>query len=83
MPNEMELKQRRMKIFHIRYLVTLGLIALFIYWGTDAMIRYWSQPLTTDIDVKFGDTDKGIQFPLITVCNSYFWSENPLMKKML
>ena len=81
MPNEMELKQRRMKIFHIRYLVTLCLIALFIYWGTDAMIRYWSQPLTTDIDVKFGDTDKGIQFPLITVCNSYFWSENPLMKK--
>jgi hypothetical protein len=77
----MELKQRRMKIFRIRYLVIFCLIALFIYWGTDAVIRYWSQPLTTDIDVRFGDTNKGIQFPLITVCNSNFWSENPLMKK--
>ena len=81
MPNEMELKQRRMKIFRIRYLVIFCLIALFIYWGTDAVIRYWSQPLTTDIDVKFGDTSKGIQFPLITFCNGNFWSENPLMKK--
>ena len=31
------------------------------------MTKYWSQPLVTDIDIRFGDYFGGIQFPLLTL----------------
>ena len=77
----MEFKQKAKQIFRIKTLVVFCLIALFIWWGSNGVMRYWSQPLTTDINFRFGDSDKGIQFPLITLCNDNFFSENPLMKK--
>ena len=42
-------------------------------------MKYWSQPLTTDTMNVFGDNGKGIQFPLITICD-YGFAKNPLMK---
>ena len=77
----MEFKKKAKQIFRIKSFVIFCLIALFIWWGSNGVMRYWSQPLTTDIRFRFGDTDKGIQFPLITLCNDQFFSENPLMKK--
>ena len=47
----------------------LPLILLFVWWGSNAVFRYWSQPLSTDISYKYGETNQGIQFPLITLCN--------------
>ena len=77
----MEFNQKAKQIFRIKSLVIFCLIALFIWWGSNGVMRYWSQPLTTDIRFRFGDSDKGIQFPLITLCNDQFFSENSLMKK--
>ena len=77
----MDFKLKAKQIFRIKSLVIFCLIALFIWWGSNGVMRYWSQPLTTDIRFRFGDSDKGIQFPLITLCNDQFFSENPLMKK--
>ena len=65
----MEFKERIKKIFKIKYAIILCLILLFLWWGSNAVVRYWSQPLSTDISYKYGETKQGIQFPLITLCN--------------
>ena len=52
----------------IRYFVWFGLLCLFVWWGYKGVIRYWNQPLTTDLVYTFGDTQNGIQFPLISFC---------------
>ena len=68
------------KIFRLKHVAILCLIALFIWWASNAIITYWSQPLTTDISYSFGDNSIGIQFPLITFCDTTFFLKNPLMK---
>ena len=70
------------KIFRLRNLIAVSLISIFIWWASHAVIRYWSQPLTTDISYNFGDHDNKIQFPLITFCQHInFPGEHPLMKE--
>ena len=57
------------KIFKIRLVIWIGLLSTFTWWGGKAVIRYWNQPLTTDMFYSFGDNEKGgIQFPLISFC---------------
>ena len=34
-------------------------------------MRYWSEPLSTDISFSFGDKQNAIQFPLVTLCNTH------------
>ena len=65
----------------IKHLTIFCLIFLFLYWGKNAVVRYWSQPLSTDISYKYGDTDQGIQFPLITLCNSNIYIDDKIIKK--
>ena len=60
------------KNIRVRYILVLPLVILFIWWGSNAVLRFWSQPLTTDISHKFGDTRNGIQFPLVTFCPNNF-----------
>ena len=65
----------------IRYIIVVSLFTLFIWWGTKSFLKYWSQPLTTDISYKFGDGIRnGIQFPVITFCQYGSNSNNPLLK---
>jgi hypothetical protein len=78
--SESEFKYNMKKIFRLKNVAMFGLIALFIWWGGNAAIRYWSQPLTTDISNSFGDNPNGIEFPLITLCQPGFSFNNPLMK---
>ena len=69
------------KVFRLRNLIAISLISIFIWWASYAVIKYWSQPLTTDISYNFGDFDNKIQFPLITFCQYFnFPGEHPLMK---
>ena len=68
------------KIFRLKNIAILCLIALFIWWGSNAILTYWRQPLTTDISYSFGDNSIGIQFPLITFCDTTFFVKNTLMK---
>ena len=45
------------------------MFSMFIWWAAVAVIKYWDQPLVTDIIPSFGDNKNGIQFPLITFCS--------------
>ena len=80
MPDETNFKQMLKKIVRIKNFIIFCLILLLIWWGGTAILKYWSQPLTTDTKNIFGDNEKGIQFPIITMCNPDFYTKNPLMK---
>ena len=67
-----EFMLKMFKNIRVRYILVLPLVILFIWWGSNAVLRFWSQPLTTDISHKFGDTRNGIQFPLVTFCPNNF-----------
>ena len=79
MPSEMTFKQKLKQMVRIKNLIIFCLILLLIWWAGTAILKYWSQPLTTDTMNVFGDNDKGIQFPLIAICD-YDFQKNPLMK---
>ena len=79
-PEETNFKQRLKKIVRLKNLVIFCLVLLLIWWGGTAILKYWSQPLTTDTSFVFGDNEKGIQFPVITICEYDFYTNNPLMK---
>ena len=64
----MEFRVRIKKICRVKYVILFCLILLFLWWGSNAVLKYWSQPLSTDINYKYGETKQGIQFPLITLC---------------
>jgi hypothetical protein len=75
----MTLKQKLKEMVRIKNLIIFCLILLLIWWAGAAILKYWSQPLTTDTMSVFGDNEKGIKFPLITICDHDF-TKNPLMK---
>ena len=78
---ESEFKCHMKKIFRLKNVVILCLISLFMWWGSNAVVRFWCQPLTTDISHSFGDNTIGIQFPLITICdNTNFYQKNPTLE---
>ena len=78
-----EFMLKMFKKFRVRYIIVLPLVILFIWWGSNAVLRYWNQPLTTDIRHSFGDNINGIEFPLITFCQYRFLSKNEFMKNCL
>ena len=80
MPSEMMFKRKFKNLARIKNLIILGLTLLLIWWVGNAILKYWSQPLTTDTSFVFGDNEKGIQFPVITICEYDFYTNNPLMK---
>ena len=65
----------------IKNVIICCLILLFLWWGSKAVFRYWSEPLSTDISYKYGETEQGIQFPLITLCNVNIFENNPMIKE--
>ena len=80
MPGETNFKQMLKKMVRIKHFIIFCLILLLIWWGGTAILKYWSQPLTTDTINIFGDNEKGIQFPLITMCDWDIVTKNTLMK---
>ena len=80
MPDETNFKQMLKKIVRIKNFIVFSLILLLFWWGGTAILKYWSQPLTTDTINSFGDYEKGIQFPLITMCDPNIYTKNTLMK---
>ena len=77
----MGFKGRMKKICRVKYVIIFCLILLFIWWGRNAVLRYWSQPLSTDISYKYGEFEQGIQFPLITLCNWNIIVNDPMIKE--
>ena len=68
-----------LKSVRIRYIILVSLFSLFTWWGTQAFMRYLSQPLTTDISYSLGDNENGIQFPHITFCPDSIVKVNPIL----
>ena len=77
----MELKEKITKICRVRNVIIFCLISLFLWWGSGAVLKYWSQPLSTDLHFEYGETNLGIQFPLITLCQSNVYVENPIINE--
>jgi hypothetical protein len=78
----MEFKEQIKKLCRVKYVIIFCLFLLFLWWGSNAVLRYWSQPLSTDISYNYGDTKRGIQFPLITLCNDLNTALNdPMIKE--
>ena len=80
MSGETNFKQMLKKIVRIKNFIIFCMIVLLIWWGGAAILKYWSQPLTTDTINIFGDNENGIQFPLITMCHPDIYTKNTLMK---
>ena len=77
----MEFKEMMKKACQVKNCILFCLILIFLWWGSNAVIRFWSQPLSTDISYKFGETKVGDQFPLITLCNYRYFFENPIINE--
>ena len=75
----MEFKEKAKRACRVKNLIILCLITLFFWWGSNAVVRYWSQPLSTDISYKYAESKLEVQFPQITMCQPSF-SENPIFK---
>ena len=74
----MEFIEKAKKACRVKNLIILCLITLFLWWGSNAVVRYWSQPLVTDISYIYGETKLGVQFPQITLCQKLL--ENLIIK---
>ena len=77
----MEFKERMKKACRVKNVILFCLVLLFLWWGSSAVVRYWSQHLTTDISYEYGETNLGIQFPLITLCQTNIYIENPAINE--
>ena len=44
--------------------VTFALYLVAIYWSTEAVMKYWSEPAVTSIQHTFGDADQKFSFQL-------------------
>ena len=77
----MEFKEKIKKICRVKFVIISCLILLFLWWGSNAVLKYWSQPVSTDISFKFGENEQGIQFPLITLCNFNRFVDNEMLKE--
>ena len=77
----MEFKEKIKKICRVKFVIISCLILLFLWWGSNAVLKYWSQPVSTDISFKFGENERGIQFPLITLCNFNRFVDNEMLKE--
>ena len=58
---------------------TLSIFA-FASWGIQAVQRYLSEPMATDITTLIGDDGTYIEFPQFTFCNEGFLKENSYLK---
>ena len=77
----MKIKEKIKKTCRATNLIIFCLISTFLWWGSKSVMKYRSQPLSTDISFEYGETDLGIQFPLITLCQTNIYIENPIINE--
>ena len=65
----------KLNLMAIRIFIWFGLLSISTWWGSRSVMRYWNQPLTTNMVYSFGDNENGIQFPLMTFCDDEFVSK--------
>jgi hypothetical protein len=52
------------------FLVKFALYLVCVYWSTQALIKYQSEPAVTTIKYEFDENQSGHLFPLMTFCKS-------------
>jgi hypothetical protein len=53
----------------LKLIFSLGLWGVLVYWSSTAIIKYASEPLSTQTQYLFGDDNLGnISLPLVTLC---------------
>ena len=62
----MELQSKTKKLVRMKHLTIGFLVLMFLWWGSNAVLKFWSQPLTTDINRRFGDNNEGTQLLNVT-----------------
>ena len=67
-------------VLRVKFVILLFLISILLWWVGKAVLRYWNEPLSTEISYSFGDNDNGIQFPLITLCQHHFYLHNSILR---
>ena len=77
----MKFKESMKKACRVKNVILFCLILIFLWWGRNAVVRYWSQPLSTDISYIYGESKPGDQFPLITLCQFKDFYQNPIFKE--
>ena len=77
----MEFKEMIKKACQVKNWSVFCLGLLFLWWGSNAVVRYWSQPLSTDISFVYGEGKPGDQFPLVTLCNYNEFFETSIIKE--
>ena len=72
---------RMFKYVPIRYIFVVSLMIFFAWCASQDFLRYWSQPLITDISYSFGDNKNGIQFPHIAFCPYFLVRDNSVLNE--
>ena len=89
----MELKEKIKKTCRIKNVIISCLILLFLWCIYNSVLKYYREPLSTDISYRYGE-DKGnwalgeqiplewvVQFPQITLCPPFIFLNHPIMKE--
>jgi hypothetical protein len=77
----MEFKVMMKKACQVKDLILIFFLLLFLWWGSNAVVRYWRQPLSTDISYKYDEIKPVYQFPLLTLCNRNNFFEDTIFKE--
>ena len=65
----------------IRTVVISILCTIFIFEASLAIIKYSTEPTSTKISYVMGDSEAGISFPQLTICDWDFTKNNPILNK--
>ena len=73
-----------MKVEFIKIIETLEILLLsiiFIWWTSEAIRKYYDEPVSTIITHTVGDGNGNISFPQITFCGFPLSGQNPVLSK--
>ena len=57
------------------------LTLVFLYWAAQALQKWISEPLSSQVFYSLGDSEQGMIFPVMTICNHNPVYENPLLSQ--
>ena len=77
----MEFQDSIKKVCRVRNVIIFCLISLLLYWLLIAVSKCWLQPLSTDINYKYGEAELGALFPQITLCQPDIFLKHPILKE--
>ena len=77
----LEFQDNIKKVCRVRNVIIFCLISLLLYWLFIAVSKCWLQPLSTDINYKYGEGELGTLFPQITLCQPDIFLKHPILKE--